>query len=374
MKLLKKAIVFTALCISVVFADMRETVTKIGEEGFKGYFGTPVVTIIGTGMNSGWHISSKPYSFLGMPFGVSIGTINIPIMTLDNSLQVFEWKGSLPLQALIGDQVPAFLAGSLPESIDVILKDVPTFLGSDEKPVYTYRELLADNPESEGNKLLDSLINASPDLNIDDSVTIPIQGIGNTLEDFLLIPAFPVLGNQINVGISSIPIIENATLGFRMLPSYDQDEVEFSYWGFSLLHDYSYLLPVPEDLHLGGQFAYTNMGLTAPKVDLDIDSWILMATASYDLSLFIGMGVYGGLGIEGTNMGVVIDPVEIKDSQGKIIDETDKITLEIPGDNLFRMQMGARVSLPPFDFYYDYNLGSNTIHNLGVTLIGLNGL
>ena len=374
MKLLKKAIVFTALCISVVFADMRETVTKIGEEGFKGYFGTPVVTIIGTGMNSGWHISSKPYSFLGMPFGVSIGTINIPIMTLDNSLQVFEWKGSLPLQALIGDQVPAFLAGSLPESIDVILKDVPTFLGSDEKPVYTYRELLADNPESEGNKLLDSLINASPDINIDDSVTIPIQGIGNTLEDFLLIPAFPVLGNQINVGISSIPIIENATLGFRMLPSYDQDEVEFSYWGFSLLHDYSYLLPVPEDLHLGGQFAYTNMGLTAPKVDLDIDSWILMATASYDLSLFIGMGVYGGLGIEGTNMGVVIDPVEIKDSQGKIIDETDKITLEIPGDNLFRMQMGARVSLPPFDFYYDYNLGSNTIHNLGVTLIGLNGL
>jgi opacity protein-like surface antigen len=374
MKLLKKAIVYTALCSSVVFADMRETVTKIGEEGFKGYFGTPVVTIIGTGMNSGWHISSKPYSFLGMPFGVSIGTINIPIMKLDNSLQVFDWRGSLPLQALIGDQVPAILADSLPTSIDVILKDVPTFLGSDEQPVYTYRELLASNPESEGNKLLEVLINGNSDVNLDDSVTIPIQGIGNTLEDFPFIPAFPVLGNQINVGISSIPVIENATLGFRMLPSFDQDGVEFSYWGFSLLHDYSYLLPVPENLHLGGQFAYTNMGLTVPKVDLDIDSWILMATASYDLSFFIGAGVYGGLGIEGTNMGVVIDPVEIKDSQGKIIAETDKITLEILGDNLFRMQMGARVSLPPFDIYYDYNLGSNTIHNFGLTLIGLNGL
>jgi opacity protein-like surface antigen len=374
MKLLKKAIVYTALCSSVVFADMRETVTKIGEEGFKGYFGTPVVTIIGTGMNSGWHISSKPYSFLGMPFGVSIGTINIPIMKLDNSLQVFDWRGSLPLQALIGDQVPAILADSLPTSIDVILKDVPTFLGSDEQPVYTYQDLIDSNPESEGNKLLEVLINGNPDVNLDDSVTIPIQGIGNTLEDFPFVPAFPVVGNQINVGISSIPIIENATLGFRMLPSFDQDGVEFSYWGFSLLHDYSYLLPVPDNLHLGGQFAYTNMGLTVPKVDLDIDSWILMATASYDLSFFIGAGVYGGLGIEGTNMGVVIDPVEIKDSQGNAIATTDEITLEIPGDNLFRMQMGARVSLPPFDIYYDYNLGSNTIHNFGLTLIGLNGL
>jgi hypothetical protein len=374
MKLLKKAIVYTALCSSVVFADMRETVTKIGEEGFKGYFGTPVVTIIGTGMNSGWHISSKPYSFLGMPFGVSIGTINIPIMKLDNSLQVFDWRGSLPLQALIGDQVPAILADSLPTSIDVILKDVPTFLGSDEQPVYTYQDLIDSNPESEGNKLLEVLINGNPDVNLDDSVTIPIQGIGNTLEDFPFVPAFPVVGNQINVGISSIPIIENATLGFRMFPSFDQDGVEFSYWGFSLLHDYSYLLPVPDNLHLGGQFAYTNMGLTVPKVDLDIDSWILMATASYDLSFFIGAGVYGGLGIEGTNMGVVIDPVEIKDSQGNAIATTDEITLEIPGDNLFRMQMGARVSLPPFDIYYDYNLGSNTIHNFGLTLIGLNGL
>jgi hypothetical protein len=374
MKLLKKAIVYTALCSGVVFADMRETVTKIGEEGFKGYFGTPVVTIIGTGMNSGWHISSKPYSFLGMPFGVSIGTINIPIMKLDNSLQVFDWRGSLPLQALIGDQVPAILADSLPTSIDVILKDVPTFLGSDEQPVYTYQDLIDSNPESEGNKLLEVLINGNPDVNLDDSVTIPIQGIGNTLEDFPFVPAFPVVGNQINVGISSIPIIENATLGFRMFPSFDQDGVEFSYWGFSLLHDYSYLLPVPDNLHLGGQFAYTNMGLTVSKVDLDIDSWILMATASYDLSFFIGAGVYGGLGIEGTNMGVVIDPVEIKDSQGNAIATTDEITLEIPGDNLFRMQMGARVSLPPFDIYYDYNLGSNTIHNFGLTLIGLNGL
>ena len=374
MKLLKKAIVFTALCSSVVFADMRETVTKIGEEGFKGYFGTPVVTIIGTGMNSGWHISSKPYSFLGMPFGVSIGTINIPIMKLDNSLQVFDWRGSLPLQALIGDQFSGELAAQLPTSIDVILEDVPTFLGSDEKPVYTYQDLIDSNPESEGNKLLEVLINGNPDVNLNDSVTIPIQGIGNSLEDFPFIPSFPVLGNQINVGISSIPIIENATLGFRMLPSFDQGGVEFSYWGFSLLHDYSYLLAVPDNVHLGGQFAYTNMGLTLPKVDLDIDSWILMATASYDLSFFIGAGVYGGLGIEGTNMGVVIDPVEIKDSEGKTIFTTGDVTLEIPGNNLFRMQMGARVSLPPFDFYYDYNLGSNTIHNFGVTLIGLNGL
>jgi hypothetical protein len=295
-------------------------------------------------------------------------------MKLDNSLQVFDWRGSLPLQALIGDQVPAILADSLPTSIDVILKDVPTFLGSDEQPVYTYQDLIDSNPESEGNKLLEVLINGNPDVNLDDSVTIPIQGIGNTLEDFPFVPAFPVVGNQINVGISSIPIIENATLGFRMFPSFDQDGVEFSYWGFSLLHDYSYLLPVPDNLHLGGQFAYTNMGLTVPKVDLDIDSWILMATASYDLSFFIGAGVYGGLGIEGTNMGVVIDPVEIKDSQGNAIATTDEITLEIPGDNLFRMQMGARVSLPPFDIYYDYNLGSNTIHNFGLTLIGLNGL
>jgi hypothetical protein len=161
MKLLKKAIVYTALCSGVVFADMRETVTKIGEEGFKGYFGTPVVTIIGTGMNSGWHISSKPYSFLGMPFGVSIGTLNLPIMKLDNSLQVFDWRGSLPLKALIGDQFPALLVDDLPTSIDVVLPDVPTFLGSDEQPVYTYQDLIESNPESEGNKLLKVLINGN---------------------------------------------------------------------------------------------------------------------------------------------------------------------------------------------------------------------
>jgi hypothetical protein len=80
-----------------------------------------------------------------------------------------------------------------------------------------------------------------------------------------------------------------------------------------------------------------------------------------------GIGIYGGLGFESSNLSMqysFVNPLSIGDETNE--DEI-KIALDFPGDNKFRKLIGVRMRILFVDAFADYNIGSTSnAYNLGV--------
>ena len=81
--------------------------------------------------------------------------------------------------------------------------------------------------------------------------------------------------------------------------------------------------------------------------------------------LFLGAGLFAGIGFEGSNITSDIDMSSVG---------LPNYSLEIPGNNSFRVKVGGRLSFTIFDVWATSNFGSISSYTLGVTLVGLNGL
>ena len=116
-------------CISMVAFSMVKAsdssnvsnyITNIGKSAAIGY-AQPLVTDLGAGINSGWFISSQPLSMFGkLPFGISIGMVNVDLVTVDNSMKRFNFSGELPSRVLVNTALPQ---GESIDNIFATLKD-----------------------------------------------------------------------------------------------------------------------------------------------------------------------------------------------------------------------------------------------------------
>ena len=84
-----------------------------------------------------------------------------------------------------------------------------------------------------------------------------------------------------------------------------------------------------------------------------------------------GIGIYGGLGFESSNLSMqysFVNPLSFGEETNEDEAEEDiDIALDFPGDNKFRKLIGVRMRILFVDAFADYNIGSTSnAFNLGV--------
>ncbi|UCH09669.1 MAG: hypothetical protein JSU61_10665 [Fidelibacterota bacterium] len=335
-----------ALLTPTFAQDLAKTLEALVSENAKSYLG-PVVTAFGTGANSGTFQRAKPHKILG--FDV---TFNVtPIMIPDNALEFdfFIPSDNIPVDI----PIPGYGTETVTLPFDVLYssKTVPTFFGSNEgvdidvNESATRTTIISSLTTSTG---LDATqIESLAGTEIDDAIgDIPplvseIKGI-----DF---PMFATIMPQFSVGL---PL--NLEVTFRGFKT----EVEgntFQLGGFGGKIGFSEFIPLfPVDLAAG--WYATNLNL-ADIVKGSNSIMTLQASKSIPI-----ITVYGGFGIESTNLEVSYDYTNPADQS------TDTIEFKMEGKNKSRVIAGLRLKLAVITLNLDVNTGEYTAYNLGVGL------
>ena len=380
--------------------EFASAVQEMGESAVKGYM-QPFATGLGVGMNSQWAYSSKAQSFLGLPVGASI-YIGYPVVLVNKDMKTFSFQGTLPAASLIeGLGLPAGMSiDSIASAVSLLtggaktydslgtlhinVEDVPTIYGSDKQKKITVATLLAgadllnlvNDYDSLATALNPGLILAgqtpmtliAPGLN--DSVALPFRGF-----DLPIAPTLPPVG--INLAFTSIPVLNNITIGARYVPTLVNDELgSIGMFGFTLQHEITQHIPVlgkAPFLHFGVLYGYNSFTLEAKDVvTIESKNQVGMVTASVDVKFLVGLGLYCGVGYEQSTLTVDVQSQTFAQNSGPDL-VTPAFDVSIDGKNVMRSQVGARFSFAAFDLYTDINFGSTTTYNAGLA-IGLNGL
>jgi hypothetical protein len=181
-----------------------------------------------------------------------------------------------------------------------------------------------------------------------------------------------VKATMLTVGLNKLPVINNLQVGLSYLPEVGAKGMgSVGMLGLKLQHELTPHIPIVGKmpfLHISAMYAINNVSMESGLASLDFKNWIAQVNGSLDAKVPVlgGAGIYGGLGLEGSKM--IFD---VSMAQYGLPDVKD---LEIKGDNLLRLTIGARLSILIFDIYADANIGSTTILNAGITLLSLNGL
>ncbi|MFH1759509.1 MAG: DUF6588 family protein, partial [bacterium] len=408
LKLKTIAVIFAMLLpLSTSAADENfgETMQKIGEDAIQGYFG-PFVTLMGTGMNSGWYNSSKSYKLFGLPVGLSVATITIPLVSIDDDFRYFDFSGELPMAPVMDPFIKTQFNGatwdefanqlsttvgaatgntiSVPDKIKFAADSVPTIFGPKIQRKLTIAEFLRQTDTSLTNLLFKDLTVAVAIPGTTGTVTIPIAQapLDSTQEVTLpflglnvpdLMPAVPTLINltALTVGVKKIPVINNLQIGLRIIPEIGGGELgSVGQLGIKVQNEFTHLIPVFGNLpfiHTSGMFAFNNLGLELGPAKIGMNNWIAMLNISADAKFLVGLGAFLGLGIEGSSLDLELDMSDVPYFNG------DKLKMKIKGDNFFRVQTGVRISLAVFDIWGQANFGSVSSYLVGIGL-GLNGL
>lgn len=352
------------------------TLGDIGQDAAKGYLG-PIATFLGTSMNSGWYNSSKSLGMFGLPVGISVGSISEGFLNVDDNMRFFTFSGNIPLAAIVDPMLPAgqkmadlkALPGndSLQLAVPFSIDSVPTVFGPDSGRQVTIGELFASANDTTRNRLLKSPgFGIAAPLDSNDVVELPFAGI-----DFKgLMPTIPN-ATMFTLGVKKIPVVDNIQLGLRFLPEIELGDFgKVSQFGVKVQHELTHLLPIASSLpffHTSAYWAMNNLTIAAGPATLKQSNWIAMVNASVDAKLpVVSAGAFIGVGIESSNLAL---DVAMDSTSG-----LPNFSMDIPGDNKFRFQVGPRFALGIFDIWADANFGSVTSYNAGITLIGLNGL
>lgn len=375
---------FTALTVSAASFDMGQSLMEIGEDAAQGYL-SPAVTVFGTGMNAGWYNSSKSLTMFKLPVGISVLTINEAFVNIDKDMQEFDFKGKLPAGPIMDPIVEAnptltalgittwqqlvdysaTLGVELPTTIAFNAKGVPTVFGSDEPKEFTVGELFADDP-SAAYLFTPSATPGSGVLASQSGELVELPFVGANLDG--LAPSMPAI-TMVTLGVKKIPVIDNFQLGLRYFPTQKLGSFgEIGQFGLKIQHEFTRFVPVVKDLpflHTSAYWAMNGLDIKAGPATISQSNWVAMVNASADVKFLLGLGAFIGLGVESSNLTLDMDMSEL---------DLPDYSLTIDGSNGFRFQVGARLSLLVFDVFADANYGAVTSYNVGICVIGLNGL
>jgi len=354
------------LVLTVLFSlsfgeSIEEKLQQMAADNAKLYV-TPLVTAFGSGMNSGWFHSAKPHKLLGFDLGVKAMAITIP-----KDQQTFVWD----MSKISWDQ-SVTIPGVGTYDINIEGKDlyqeseVPTFFGKD-KPG-TIEPVAA----SEIVTMLKSQLAAqgvSSDVLNNADVTDELTTIANGVEpmntppgiDFEILPLM-IPQAAIGIKIPATPI--NFDIVVRALPEMNLTDIgKFKFYGVGGKLALDPFIPLPMfgiGLSAGAYFQKMEIGSV-----LESNHSIFTLTAGRDFNLLVlGLGVYGGVGFEKSDMKV---SYEYQGAEGDVLNGT-KIKFDMKGDNKFRTTVGARLRLAVININADYSTGADNVITAGVGL------
>lgn len=355
----KLAILVLSLALTIVSlanAELKDDITKLVGDNATNYI-HPLTNSLGIGMNSGWYNSSKSYSLFKVPVGLQV-YFGEPMSVVNDNLRTYTFKGDIGIDNMITDPIMASaLKTATGKNILHIEKPgASTFVGPAVKTGITFKELLLSNGITAADTSSgiigagwsalpnDTVLNLPPGQNLD------------------MVPSVPAVG--FNLGLPY-----KVQIGVRFLPPLKVPNIgKISQLGIKAQYEFTQWVPVVSTLpllHTSALFAFNNANFFDM---LKLNNWTAMVNVSADFKFLLGMGLYGGLGIENSTMNLDYTvPITTPGLGGT------KVSMKDDGDNLFKAMIGVRISLLIFDIMADATFAKTTSYYIGAAL-GFNGL
>jgi hypothetical protein len=196
------------------------------------------------------------------------------------------------------------------------------------------------------------------------------QGLASVDMSFL-----PTAFLQARVGV-----FKGTEVKFRFFPKVDYEDVNTSFWGAGLQHDFTSLLPAEKvwPIHLSafigftsfdGSYDFTNSQIVEgveQRFEVKLNSWLFQVQASTKLPV---INFYGGVGfISGTSDFDVLGTYTVR--AGTPITEVSR-TFEDPFSvknktSAVKATLGTRLQLGFFSIYAEYNLSEYSTASAGI--------
>lgn len=342
------------LLVDPMYADFEEDLKKLAGKNAKSYV-APVVTSLGTGLNSGVYRTADVHSLLGFDVSFNLTPVTLPDEAATYSFELPNITFNIPNPQNSSNPYEIVLDGN---TIYPAADEVPTIFGekgSKTLPANTsgVKSEIEDQLAEDG--MSSQVINSSEvqgEINtaINTYVTdLSLPGGLGVVDD---IGYFGALSAQASVGL---PFGTEAQV--RYLPTYSLgDYGDFGMIGFGARLDIDQFIPVPffpVDIAAGAFYQSMKLG------PLTMNSNIIHAEVSKSIPM---LTVYGGVGMESTTMNV---DYTLENTGTPALDGTD-VSFELKGDNSFRTTVGARIKLLVLSINADYSIGEYNSANLGV--------
>lgn len=186
---------------------------------------------------------------------------------------------------------------------------------------------------------------------------------------------FPTAFLQARIGV-----FKGTEVKFRFFPKIDYEDVNSTFWGAGIQHDFTELLPAEKvwPIHLSafigftnfnGSFDFTNSQIiegTQQRFDVNLKSWLFQLQASTKLPV---INFYGGLGfITGTSDFDVLGSFTVR--AGTPITEVsstfnDPFSVKNKTSGL-KATLGTRLQLGFFSMYAEYNASEYSTASAGI--------
>ncbi len=367
MKKFISLILILVFLVSLVGAQsIEERLSEMASKNAKLYV-TPLVTAFGCGMNSGWFHSAKPHKLLGFDVGIRAMMIQVPT---DQQTFNFDLSAIDPITETVDLSTVGLGTKTITLDPDVIYPDreVPTFFGKDKPAVIEADDegITADiesQLRTQGvpqNVLDQSLIQnklqtiaqSIPDL------TPPI--IGTNLKNL------PLAAPQAAVGLSIPTLPIKAEVVVRALPEVELKDVgKFKFLGFGGKLALDPFIPIPMfpvNISLG---AYLQKMSVGKVFETNHSLYTLMVGKELGL-LLLGVGVYGGVGLEKSNVKIKYTYNPDNPDPNDPIAPGTQIKFDLTGENKFRTTLGAHLRLAVFNISADYSMGADNVLTAGL--------
>ena len=375
-------------------------IQEVGTDAVKGYL-TPFSTVFGTGMNSGWYNTSKPYSMFGLPVGFSIAAVSLPVTFLSDDMKTFDLKGNIPIKKMLGDAMnfdtvnsrlnsswltnaqkaqiltqigaPAGTQWSdlgIEEKVPFTAKDLPTVFGPSDPDSIAMDSLLAGSKTYYTVKAVNRIYKmqnstGTDTINLSQQLVLPFVGIGSFLGDLgNIMPSMP--GVTIEIGVSKIPVMDNLNIGLRFIPQIKLGDLgKLGQIGMKFQHEFLHYLPFAKSvpfLSASAMYAFNNLSISAGPATIDQSNWISGVHASADAKFGpLALGGFMGLCYEGSNLALDV----VADSAYGL----PAMSFDLPGDNAFRFTIGGRIKITVMELWTAFHAGSVNSFEVGLSAL-----
>ncbi len=347
--------------------SLEERLRAMAEKNASSYI-TPMVTAFGSGLNSGWFHSAKPHKLLGFDVGIKAMYVTFPEDQQSFLFDVSSMNFTEQL-SIAGTNYNINLSGT-----DLYPEDnrtVPTIFGeeevgtvpavSDNGIVGLIEQQLLDqgvdqtvlNQSSVQSNLL-SVAQAVPDLVTPGGtglsflpLAVPQAAIG------LSIPMMPIKAEIVARGFPEMDLAEYGVEGIGKLSFYGG--------GAKLALDPFIPIPLfPVNIAAGAYYQQMSIG----DIFESTNSLLSLQVGKNINLLVVGLGVYGAVGLENTNVKINYTYFNDEDPNDPL--NNTQIDFDMDGENEFRTTLGASVRVAIFNLHADYTMGADDVITAGL--------
>ncbi len=323
-------------------SDLENTLSNLSGDAVQSYV-APIVSGLGSNMNSGW--------VTGVPSSAMLG-LNIELKIIGNAAFFDDAKKSFSTSAKFRftDAQAEQLANNsgLTGAQKQIAKDK---LLNNEYTVSVSGPTIIGN-ESENVKLFfegDASVGVVPD-------TVVINAVHGFLKDISFLPSA-----AIQLGVGSI---YGTDLKIRFLPSIELNDLgKFNYFGFGITHNpAAWLAPlkiIPVDFALGFSYSSLKIGDVFESKATQFGLY-----ASKQVGIGIAVVPYAGLSFESSTTTVNYE-YEFDTSVGR---QSVKNSIDLDGENSIAFMLGAKLKLGFINIFADYKIAKTQTATAGISL------